>query len=239
MKKITFTFLAFIAFSIVTMAQDKLTQKEKEEEQIYRGFVVTANHNDTIYGEIQFFNPTFNEMTVVFYKDGERFQYSSVGGEISEYAFQYKRYNKETESLEPFWFVYVRKLVPKSPLKGGAKVVFLERQVRGEITMYNYYTLETSKMSSRDYNHNYFIEKSGIDGFSLVEVTRENYRDIIRSHLVLGNDELEEKLGTVGFGYKYLSTIVALQNAWLNGSPEYYVLLNNAQGKGGYADLND
>lgn len=216
---------------------NELTQSEKEEMQIYSGFIVTANYNDTIFGEVQFFNPTYNELTLVFYNEGEREQYYPADGKIAEYAFQYKKYNKETESIEPHWFVYVRKLVPRSPIKGGAKEVFVERQIHGDITLYNYYTLKTSKINSRRYKHNYFIEKQGTEGFTLKTVERDNYREMIREYLVLGNGELDKNLGTSGFGYKYLADLVQIQNAWLEGSPEYFVLMSKARGLIQYADV--
>lgn len=226
--KLTTAFLLVIFCTNIVLAQkaiDELTQAEKEKQQIYPGFVVTANHNDTVFGEIQFFNPTYNEMTLVFYKDGQRFEYKPSDGDISEYSFQYKKYNKRTKSVEPHWFVYVRKLVPKSPIKGGAKEVFVEREVSGDIILYNYYTLKTSKINSRRYKHNYFIEKPGTDGFTLKTINRDNYREMVREYLVQGNDEIDLNLGTVGFGYKYLSDLVNIQNAWLTGNPEYYVMM--------------
>lgn len=204
---------------------ENMTQAEKEEKQIYPGYIVTSNPLDTVFGEIQFFNPTYNEITVIFYKDNIRNQFYPADGNITEYGFQYKKYNKAKEALEPHWFVYVRKTVPKSPIKGGEKEVFLERQIHGDITLYNYYTLKTSKINSRRYQHNYFIEKEGMNGFSLKTIEKANYRKMIRRYLVLGNNQIDENLGTAGFGYKYLADIVEIQNAWIEGSDEYYALM--------------
>jgi hypothetical protein len=204
----------------------ELTNRQKEDLQIYSGYIVTANHNDTIYGEIQFLNPVFNETSVVFYKDGKKITYHPSEGIISEYGFQYRQYNKETNTIEPLWFVYIRKLIPKDNNTVGNVEAFVERQVYGEIILYNYYTLKTSKINHREYLHNYFVEKQGTDGFELLSITRDNYREVIREYLVLGNQELEENLGTYGFGYKYLADLVEIQNAWLSGNPQYTVLLN-------------
>lgn len=228
---LTFLLIFSTTFVFAQKSTEGLTQAEKEAMQIYPGFVVTADHNDTIFGEVQFFNPTYNEITVVFFEDGKRCQYYPSGGKISEYAFQYKKFNKKTNSVEPDWFVYVRKLVPKSPIKGGAKEVFVEREIHGDITLYNYYTLKTSKINSRRYKHNYFIEKQGTNGFTLKTIERDDYRDKVREYLVLDNDELEENLGTSGFGYKYLADLVRIQNAWIGGDPEYYALLQEAKGE--------
>jgi hypothetical protein len=224
-NKILFILLVFL--SPFFGAAQELTNSQKQDLQIYPGYIVTSKHNDTIYGEIQFLNPVFNETVAIFYKqNGEKTIYHPSEGIISEYAFQYRQYNKETNTIEPLWFVYVRKLISKPNSTIGSIEAFVERQVYGEIILYNYYTLKTSRINSREYLHNYFVEKQGIEGFELKSITRDNYRDVIREYLVLGNDELEENLGTYGFGYKYLATLVEIQNAWLTGNPQYAVLLN-------------
>lgn len=213
--------------SVSAFGQRQKNTSNKSNDQIYNGYIVTSNHNDTIFGEIEFLNPSYNQEVVVFYKDGKKTEYRPAQGIISEYGFEYKKYNKETKSAEPLWFVYVRKLVKKVDAENGTQEVFLERQVNGEITLYNYFSLETSKINSRTYEHNYFVEKQGIDGFELVMITRDNYREKVREYIVLGNNEIEEHLGTDGYGYKYLSSIVSVQNAWLTGNPQYDVLLSS------------
>ncbi|MFT5833552.1 MAG: hypothetical protein ACI97N_001180 [Cognaticolwellia sp.] len=227
------TILIFILcclISVPVFGQRKKRGNRKAAKQVYAGYVITSNHNDTLFGEIQFLNPTYNQETVVFYnEEGEKTQYYPADGGIREYGFEYKKYNKATKSMEPLWFVYVRKLVEHEGEKGGVRGVFLERQIDGEITLYNYFALETSRINSRTYSHNYFVDKKGIDGFELVKVTRENYRSTVREYLVLGNDEIEGHLGTSGYGYKYLSTIVSLQNAWLTGNPQYEILLSSVR----------
>lgn len=232
MKQFNIIFAIFTLSCLVSVSAFGQRKKaSNSDDQIYSGYVVMSNHNDTLFGEIEFLNPTFNQETVVFYKDGKKTEYHPADGIISEYGFAYKKYNKETKSVEPLWFVYVRKLVKKVDAENGTKEVFLERQVAGEIVLYNYFTLETSKINSRTYEHNYFVEKQGIDGFELVMITRDNYREKVREYLVLGNDEIEKNLGTDGYGYKYLSSIVSVQNAWLTGNPQYEYLLSAVNSK--------
>jgi hypothetical protein len=199
---------------------------KRSSDQVYDGYIVMATTNDTIFGEVEFLNPTYNQETVVFYKDGKKTEYNAAQGIISEYAFEYKRYDKETQSTKPLWFVYASKRILAED-KNTAKEYFMERQVDGEITLYNFFNLETSKINNRNYNHNYFVEKKGLAGFDLVMITRENYRETIREYLVLGNDAIESNLGTSGYGYKYLSSIVQVQNAWLTGNPQYDILLSS------------
>jgi hypothetical protein len=181
-----------------------------------------VNSNDTIFGEVEFLNPTYNQETVVLYKDGEKTEYNAAQGEISEYAFEYKRYDKATQSAKPLWFVYASKRIQAED-ENTVKEYFMERQINGEITLYNFFSLETSKINS----HNYFVGKKRLDGFDLVMITRDNYREKIREYLVLGNDSIESNLGTSGYGYKYLSSIVEVQNTWLTGNPQYDILLSS------------
>jgi hypothetical protein len=199
---------------------------KRNSDQVYNGYVVMVNSNDTIFGEVEFLNPTYNQETVVFYKDGKKTEYNAAQGEISEYAFEYRRYDKATQSTKPLWFVYASKRIQAED-KNTVKEYFMERQVDGEITLYNFFSLETSRINSRNYTHNYFVEKKGLAGFDLVMITRDNYREKIREYLVLGNDAIESNLGTSGYGYKYLSSIVEVQNAWLTGNPQYDILLSS------------
>ena len=239
--KIKFTLFTLIALLSVTsglFGQKKLTDAEKADKQIYSGFVVLSSNNDTVFGAIQFLNPTYNEEVVIFYNDkGKKTKYYPKQGIISEYAFEYQRYNKFTEQLEPHWFSYVRKLIPREG--NGTKEVFLQKEVEGSITLYNYYSLETRGINRRSYKHNYFVEKSGPDGYGITAIKRENYRNVIKELVVGGNLDLEMNLGTSGFGYKYLATLVNIQNAWLDGDTMYLSMLEEAGvSPNKYADTN-
>jgi hypothetical protein len=223
----TFWIVLFLFAAAPLFAQKRLSDKEKAEQQIYEGFVVRAAHNDTIFGEIQFFNPTLNEEVAVFFDaEGKKTKFYPEQGEISEYSFLYQRYNKYTKKVEPYWFTYVRKAIPNEE-KGdvGTKEVFLQREVWGNITLYNHYTLVTEGINERKYKHSYFIEKQGVDGFQMTRITRDIYRESVKTYLVMGNQDLENNLGTVGFGYKYLGNLVEMQNAWLDGDASYYGML--------------
>ena len=215
--KIKFTFLTFVILIVgisTSFAQKNLTSTQKAKKQIYTGFIVLSSNNDTIHGDIQFINPTYNEEVVIFFnKIGKKTKYYPNQGIISEYAFQYHRFNKQTNKSEPFWFNYVRKLIPKKVK--GTKEVFLQREVQGDITLYNYYSLKTRGINKRSYKHNYFVEKSGPDGYAITAINRKNYRNTVRELIVDKNLDLELNLGTLGFGYKYLASLINIQNAWL------------------------
>ena len=95
------TILIFILcclISVPVFGQRKKRGNRKAAKQVYAGYVITSNHNDTLFGEIQFLNPTYNQGTVVFYnEEGEKTQYYPADGGIREYGFEYKKYNKVYE----------------------------------------------------------------------------------------------------------------------------------------------
>lgn len=219
------TLLLFCLLTLSVSAQRKNTDEKQNEASIYTGYIITGNYNDTIYGEIYFQNPVYNEHTLIFYKNGETFTYHPEDGIISEYGFMYKKYNSLTKSNEHHWFTYLRKLVPKSSVSVGFKEVFVERQIHDEICLYNYYELKTSKINSREYVHNYFVEKQGTQGFEILAITRENYMEIITNYLILGNNDIEADY----LDYKSVVSLVMIQNAWLSGNPDYNILINQSK----------
>jgi hypothetical protein len=226
--KITSTIIFTLFFAITA----SVSFANNSADQIYKGYVVLTS-GEKVEGEVEFINPTLNEEVVIFYKDGKKTKYNAAKGEITEYGFLFQRHNKFTKKMEPYWFTYVLKSIPD-----GDKTVFMQREVEGKITLYSYYTLETSGINERSYKHNYFVEKAGSN--ELTRIDRNNYREAVKTYIVSGNKDLEMNLGHVGFGYKYLSNLVSLQNAWLGGDAMYYSMLE-AEGldAGGYADTTD
>lgn len=219
------TLLLFCLLTLSVSAQRKNTDEKQDEASIYTGYIITGNYNDTIYGEIYFQNPVYNQHTLIFYKDGEEFTYHPEDGIISEYGFVYKKYNSLTKSNEHQWFIYLRKLVPKSSVSVGFKEVFVERQIHDEIRLYNYYELKTSKINTREYVHNYFVEKQGTQGFKILAITRENYMEMITKYLIFGNNDIEVDY----LDYKSVVSLVMIQNAWLSGHPDYNILIKQSK----------
>ena len=222
MKTISTLLIAFTFFANIATATDRTA------EQIYTGYVILSA-GDTLHGEIEFINPTLSEEVVIFYHKGKKTKYTPKD-DLKGYAFLFSRHNKFTKQLEPYWFSYVVKTVPTEK---GEKTVFLQKEVEGTITLYSFYTLETKGINERSYKHNYFVEIGGI----LARIDRINYRDAVKTYIVMGNTDLESNLGTAGFGYKYLSNLVNMQNAWLNGDVRYYSMLENAGVSTGFADV--
>jgi hypothetical protein len=202
-----FTLLLFFIFSFQFAFADKGKTKN-----LYEGFVITSM-GDTVRGQVQFVNPVFNELKVRFYnEDGKRTTYKTQ--DIVEYSFLFL--DKKDKQFK--WVTYVRKRVDVSPIKSTVEIntVFLQRVTQGQVTLYNYYTLETSKINSREYIKNYYVEQQTPNGFDLTHVDTDNFREYARTMLA-SNDELFEQLGTSGFGYRYFADIVKEHNKFLNG----------------------
>lgn len=184
----------------------------KKHKNLYDGFVITSV-GDTLRGQIQFVNPVFNELKVRFYnEDGKRNTYKTK--DIIEYAFLFP--DKKDKQLK--WVNYVRKRVDVSPIKSTIEIntVFLQRVTQGQVTLYNYYTLKTSKINSREYVKNYYVEQQTPNGFDLTHVDTDNFREYART-LLASNDELFEHLGTSGYGYRYFARVVKEHNKFLDG----------------------
>jgi len=205
-RKFTLVLLFFIVSIQFAFADEGKTK------YLYDGFVITSM-GDTLRGQIQFINPVFNELKVRFYnEEGKRVTYKTK--DIVEYAFLFP--NKKSKQLE--WVNYVRKRVDVSPIESTVEIntVFLQRVTQGQVTLYNYYTLETSKINSREYIKNYYVEQQTPNGFDLTHVDTDNFREYART-LLASNDELFEHLGTSGYGYKFFAEIVKQHNQFLDG----------------------
>lgn len=198
----TYLLLTIAAFTFSFSAQAK--------KQLYKGYIITTE-NDTIEGQVQYVNPAFNELKVIFYKDGKKQKFSTK--DLKEYGFMVERYNKETKSKYNEWMHYEKLNVEKSPIRHGAKNIFVQRQLQGAISLYNFYTLKSTHVNKRSYEHAYYVKENG----KLTLVTRKNYRKVVRK-LVSSNEDLYNNLGTSGYGYKYFASVVEKQNLFL-GAP--------------------
>ena len=199
----TYLLLTFAAFTISLTAHGK--------KQLYIGYIITVE-NDTLEGQVQYVNPAYNELKVIFYKNGKKQKFSTSNA--NGYGFLVERYNKNTKTKSQEWVHYERLNVEKSPIRHGAKTIFVQRQLAGSITLYNFYTLKSTRINKRSYEHAYYVN----DGNDLTLVTRKNYRKVVRK-LVSSNMDLYNKLGTAGYGYKYFASVVAEQNVFLDGAP--------------------
>ncbi|MGB0862636.1 MAG: hypothetical protein ACPG19_11710 [Saprospiraceae bacterium] len=186
------------------------------KKNFFEGFVITSM-GDTLKGQIQYVNPVYNELKVKFRsEEGKRTTFKPK--DLVEYAFLFPEYDKGKKTKNTSWVHYYRKRVNVSPVERIKKIetLFLQRITKGDIALYNYYSLKTNKIHSRNYKQEYFVEQMTPDGFDLVHIGRANFKEISKELLVM-NPRLSEKLGTYGYGYKYFVKVVKLHNRMMNG----------------------
>ncbi len=215
MKKIkTIAIVALLLSFCQTSAFSFSTSGKKN---LYDGYIID-NQGDTAFGKVQFVNPIYNELKVRFYNKEGKKRITYKPHEILEYAFLLPKHNTKTKKDELQWIHYFRKRVEVMPTASSyqVKTLFLQRITEGKLNVYNYYTLKTSKINSRDYEKQYFIEQMTPDGFNLTYINKVNYRDSVRE-LLASNEELAKKLGKRGYGFKYLPRLVAIHNRMMNG----------------------
>jgi hypothetical protein len=172
----------------------------------FKGFVVT-NENDTLHGEVFVAGPTVNELKVKFI-DENGSKYVFKADDLQSYSFEVPKFNAETKEHGTEWIHYVRKVVEDAPVRLGAKDILIERQVNGDIKVYNQYIEEDDKIGGT-LKHYFYVESIGKVDFS--KVTIENYEAVMKT-ATADFAELNHKIGTKGFGYKYIVKIAQIYN---------------------------
>jgi hypothetical protein len=203
MKTNILTTLSLLAFLFIG--------SESFAKNSFKGFVMT-NDNEKIVGEIFVISPTVNELKVKFIDEaGNSKTYQAK--DLQSYSFEVPKYNKATSSYETEMITYVRKTVQDAPVRMGSKEILIERQVSGDIQVYNQY-IEVDEKIGGTIGHFFYVEKP--DGsLSFTKITEGNYKEVMKA-ATAQFPELSNKVGTSGFGYKYIVKIAQIYNQHLS-----------------------
>jgi hypothetical protein len=198
MKNFTTLFTAILmTFAVTVFAND--------DTKVYKGSVVLEN-GETLVGQIEMLSPTLNEVKVKFIaSNGKATTYKA--SEVSAYSFAFPKYDASTKSYIDQTIEYVKKDVTVAPIPFGPKSVLIERQVAGTVNLYNFYA--ETRSAEHAFEHNYFVEK----GNQMVEMNRENFKTILKD-MVADYPELQVKVGTKGYGYKYVAQTIQEYNQY-------------------------
>lgn len=172
----------------------------------FNGYIVT-NENDTLYGKIFVAGPTANELKVKFI-DNNHSKYLFKAKDLQSYAFEVPKFNQETRTHGTEWIYYVRKTVEDAPIRFGTTDIMIERQVNGDIQVYNQYIEADAKIGGT-LEHYFYVESINKVDFS--KVTKDNYKTIMKK-ATADFLELNTKIGTKGFGYKHIVKIAKIYN---------------------------
>lgn len=208
MKNFTSLFTAILmTFAVTVFAND--------DAKIYAGKVVLET-GETLTGSIEMLSPTLNEVKVKFMDaNGKVTVFKS--SEVASYSFNFPKYNAETKTYNNEVIEYVKKTVEIAPVPFGSKEALIERQVAGTINLYNHY-YET-RAAETPFTHVVYVEKDGV----MIAITPENYKAIL-SDLVADYAELKAKVGTKGYGFKYVATIIKEYNDYTSPKGEMFGL---------------
>lgn len=206
MKNLLTTILLTVLFAVTSNAA-----------KVYQGYVV-LNNDEKVEGTIQMLSPTLNEIKVKFTsKDGKKITYKAK--QVQEYSFQVEKWNNKTRVYEVKNITYTRQNVNRSPIAFGPTNVLVERQLKGSINMYNHF-IEMNNNVRQPFLHVLYVEKSKDE---LVEVTKSNYKVTLKG-MIADYPELSAKIGTKGYGFKYVTKIITSYNEWMLDNGEEIVL---------------
>ncbi len=184
-----------------------LTAVQVSAKKAFTGYVVTTD-GEKIEGQVVVVSPTYNELKVKFVTSNNK-KTTFKAKELTSYGFEVPQYNRETRSHETVEITYVRKEVEDAPVRFGATDIMVERQVNGEIKVYNQYIEADSKIGG-GVAHFFYVETA--NGMAFTKVTKSNYKKVMKA-ATADFPALQNKVGTSGFGYKHIVKIAETYNA--------------------------
>ena len=193
----------YITLSILLSFTLSSSAEAGNGKKVYKGYVVLMK-GDTLHGKIEMLSPSLNEVKVkLIGRSGTKRTLKAK--EVASYAFIVPIYKKDLKNHIEEWIVYTNKKVEKSAVPFGPKNVLIERQVAGTVNMYNHYVEE--RANSYKIQHIIYVEK----GKDMIVINRKNYRRTLKN-LMSDNPDLQDKIGTLGYGFRYVSKIIAKYN---------------------------
>lgn len=175
-------------------------------KKAFPGYVINTN-GEKIEGQVFVVSPTYNELKVKFVSaDNKKSTFKAA--ELTEYGFEVPQFNQETRSHETVVITYVRKEVEDAPVRFGTTDIMVERQVNGEVKVYNQYIEADSKIGG-GIEHFFYVEGKNV-GFT--KITKSNYKEVMKE-VTADFPALQEMVGTSGYGYKHIVKIAETYNS--------------------------
>ena len=198
---------------VIAIAALFIFTNSADAKKMYPGYVVTADQ-DTIVGQIFMLSPAMNEIKVkMISEEGQKLTFKS--SEVNRYAFRVPVYDQTEEQYFEKWVTYVRRNVEVSPVPFGPRDVLVQREEEGHISLFNYY-VERNDIGNK-LTHNFYIEHHATG--EMVALDKNNYREILKD-MTVEYPELNTRVGTKGFGFKYVPKMIRMYNSWMADNSE-------------------
>ena len=193
--------------NIFTIIIALLVAVQVSAKKTFPGYVINTN-GEKVEGKVFVVSPTYNELKVKFVNSDNK-KTTFKAKELVEYGFEVPQYNRETRSHETVVITYIRKNVEDAPVRFGSTDIMVERQVNGEIKVYNQYIEADSKIGG-GVQHFFYVETE--NGLGFTKVTKSNYKKVMKE-ATANFPALQEMVGTSGYGYKHIVKIAETFNS--------------------------
>jgi hypothetical protein len=194
-----------LSFLLVGISMNFANALPSQDGKIYDGFVITIS-GDTLQGQLEMLSPTINQVKIKFIDENGKKKFYKAK-DLQAYAFKVEVWNKESKDKELKWIYYTKKTVERSPVPFSSTEVLMQQEIRGNISIYNYY-IETR--SEQEMKHVIYLEKNNV----LYPITKDNYKEVLKE-LMTDFPFIKDKIGTKGYTYNVFEETVKEYNQQL------------------------
>ena len=187
------------------------------------GYIILKN-GSKLNGKIMQSSFIEREVKINFLRQGDKMSKKYSASKLREYAIQLAEKN-DAGTINKHWVHYVSITVNKPPKIFASKRVFVERKLKGDITLYRYY-YEYRADVDHPYRYQYYIQLKG-GAFQLVD--EENFNDFSKK-LFAAYPALKNRVGQEKFRYPNFERMIRDYNFWLENKHDkniYRVALSN------------
>ncbi len=204
-QQFLFPLVLLMMFVLQPEAQAQMKLKLNKGKKVMGYYI--DNYDKKVKGKLFIGTITDNEWKVNFVtSSGEKLVLKPE--EVKMYAYE-ESYRTEEGKKAKKWVEYHRTTVDIPPLVFGPTVVWMQKEVEGEIELFTYYT-EVPDNPKNPYSYNYYIR---IKGGAIKKVNEQGFSPIAKT-IFNGYDALVDRIGKKDFKYKNLDRMVRDYNFW-------------------------
>lgn len=176
--------------------------------KVYDGYVETVE-GEKIMGSIKMLSPALNEVKVKFVTKVDNKKITFKAEQLNAYAFQVLSWDAELKAYKTEWVNYVRQKVVRPSVAFSSTEALLYQEQQGAINLYHHF-IERNSNSPETLARELLVAKGEHE---LTAITKSNYAAFLKE-IMADYPELTAKIGTKGYGIKYVSKVIKEYNDW-------------------------